>query len=399
MQKEKLIILSTVLVDVIGFGIVIPILPYYVTEFGASPIVVTLLFASFSLFSFLSAPLLGAWSDRVGRRPILILSILSTATGWFVFASARVIWVLFLGRIIDGIAAGNFTIAQSYIGDISRDSKERTKNLGLISAVFGVGFLLGPIVGGLLSHVSHSFPFWMAGLMALVNGILAILFLPETHHTRDLTRMPSFSPFRPLIRAVENRGLRPLYMTWLMFALAFVTGQSVFALFAKDVFGFSAFETGLAFTVVGLTVVANQTFLLNTFWLARFSEHRLVTLMLIILAAGLASIATEQVPLFFAGLAALGTGQAVLRVVITSQVSGRGEDRRRGENIGILSALMSAAMVVAPVLAGALFEVDHVFPYLLAILFLFWGLWIHSRGGDWVAGGTGPDPGRRQATG
>src|SRR4030042_4619273 len=111
MQRQKLIILSTVLVDVIGFGIVIPILPFYVTEFGVSALVVTLLFASFSFFSFFSSPFLGSLSDRIGRRPVLCISILSTAVGWFVFASAQSVLMLFVGRIIDGAAAGNFTIA------------------------------------------------------------------------------------------------------------------------------------------------------------------------------------------------------------------------------------------------------------------------------------------------
>ena len=123
MQKQKLIVISSVLVDVIGFGIVIPILPFYVTEFGASAVTVTFLFATFSFFSFLSAPLLGAWSDRIGRRPIFLLSVTSTAIGWFVFASANSLWMLFLGRIIDGCAAGNFTTAQSYMVDLAKDEK------------------------------------------------------------------------------------------------------------------------------------------------------------------------------------------------------------------------------------------------------------------------------------
>jgi MFS transporter, DHA1 family, tetracycline resistance protein len=159
MQKEKIVVLFTVFVDVIGFGIVIPILPFYVGSFGASPFVITLLFASFAFFSFLSSPFLGALSDKIGRRPVLIASITSTAVGWFVFASATSIPLLFLGRIIDGAAAGNFTVAQGCLIDLARDDKERSANLGMIGAAFGVGFMIGPFLGGLLSTVSHSFPF------------------------------------------------------------------------------------------------------------------------------------------------------------------------------------------------------------------------------------------------
>ena len=370
MTKEKAIIFSTVLIDVLGFGIVIPILPFYVTEFGVSPSTVTLLFASFSFFSFLSAPILGALSDRIGRRPVLLLCIASTAVGWFVFASATTVPVLFLGRIIDGIAAGNFTIAQSYIVDVSRDDADRTKSLGLLSAVFGMGFLLGPIAGGVLSMVSHAFPFWAAGCLALVNGVIALLFLPESHRNREGARPLTFNPLGPIARAARDRRLRPLYVTWLMFALAFVTGQSVFSLFARDVFGMNAFQAGMLFAGIGVVVVLNQTLLLNRFWLKRFTMSGLTILMLSILAVALLLIGTEALPLFFLALAGLGTGQAVLRVVVTTQVAGASGKLRKGETMGILSAIMSASMVVAPVVAGLLFEIDHAIPYFVASGFM-----------------------------
>ena len=375
MHKEKIIVLSSVLVDVIGFGIVIPILPYYVTEFGASPVVVTLLFAAFSFFSFLSAPLLGAWSDRIGRRPIFLLSVTSTAIGWFVFASANSLWMLFLGRIIDGCAAGNFTTAQSYMVDLAKDEKERSANIGLIGAAFGVGFILGPLIGGALSKVSHSFPFWIAGGLATVNAVSAFFFLPETHHKRDAHSPMNFNPLAPLMRAARDKTMRPLYFTWSFFAFAIVTSQSVFGLFVKDVFGFSAFQTGMMFTMVGVIVVLNQGFLLKKFWLEKFTEARLEILMLVVLAISSLMVSTELLPLFYLSFLGSGTGQAVLRVVLTSQAAAAAEPTKKGETMGILSALMSAYMVIAPVLSGYVYEIHHSGPYILSSLLLLLGVY------------------------
>jgi MFS transporter, DHA1 family, tetracycline resistance protein len=375
MQRQKLIVISSVLVDVIGFGIVIPILPFYVTEFGASAIIVTFLFATFSFFSFLSAPLLGAWSDRIGRRPIFLLSVTSTAIGWFVFASANSLWMLFLGRIIDGCAAGNFTTAQSYMVDLAKDEKERSANIGLIGAAFGIGFILGPLIGGALSKVSHSFPFWIAGALAATNAVSAFFFLPETHHKRDAHNPMNFNPFAPLVRAAQDKKMRPLYFTWSFFAFAIVTSQAVFGLFVKDVFGFSAFQTGMMFTMVGVIVVMNQGFLLKKYWLEKYTEARLEIIMLLVLAISSLMVSTEILPLFYLSILGSGTGQAILRVVITSQAAAAADPSKKGETMGILAALMSAYMVIAPILSGYLYEIHHSGPYILSSLLLMLGVY------------------------
>jgi MFS transporter, DHA1 family, tetracycline resistance protein len=379
MRKDKIIILASVMTDVIGFGIVIPILPFYVTEFGASPTTVTLMFAVFSFFAFLSSPLLGAWSDRIGRRPMLILSITSTAIGWLVFASAHTVWQLFLGRIIDGMAAGNFSTAQSYMVDISKDEKERTKNLGIIGATFGIGFILGPLIGGVLSNVSHAFPFWIAGALAATNAVMAYFFLPETHHHREPHKPMNFNPFAPLIRAAKDTKLRPLYFTWSFFAFSIVTSQSVFGLFVKDVFGMNAFQTGMLFTAVGLVIVLNQGLLLPKFWTKKFSDSKLEILMLAVLALASLLVSFQILLLFYVSLFFSGTGQAVLRVVITGQAAAAADPTRKGETIGILSALMSAYMVVAPVVSGYLYEAHHSAPYVVSTMLLLLGIYFAVR--------------------
>ena len=376
MQREKLVVIFTVFVDIIGFGIVIPILPFYVGSFGASPFTITLLFSAFAFFAFLSSPFLGVLSDKVGRRPVLIGSIFSTAVGWVVFASATSIPMLFLGRIIDGAAAGNFVVAQSCIVDIAKDEKERSANIGLIGATFGVGFMVGPMLGGLLSTVSHAFPFWVAGGLALTNTVLAYFFLPETHRGRDPHAVISFNPLSPLVRAARNVNLRPLFLTWILFALAFMASQSIFALYAQHAFGFDSFMTGVFFSLIGVVTALNQTVLLNRVWLKYFTDAQLELFMIIVLLVSFIALGTRSLVLFYGGFPLLATGQAVLRVVVTSQVAGKANPHMKGEALGILTSLMAAAMVLAPVLSGALFEVFDALPFMMSALLMVAALWI-----------------------
>jgi DHA1 family tetracycline resistance protein-like MFS transporter len=363
-QREKLVVMFTVFVDVIGIGIVIPILPFYVGSFGASPFVITLLFATYAFCSFLSSPLFGALSDKVGRRPLLIVSISSTALGWFVFAGASSIPLLFLGRIIDGSAAGNFTVAQSSLVDLARNDKERSANLGLIGATFGIGLMLGPFLGGVLSTVSHAFPFWFVGILATTNAILAYFFLPETHKRRDSQAKLSFNPLTPLARAALNVNLRGLFISWILFALSIAASQSIFALYGQHAFGFDALTTGLVFALTGIFAVLNQAVLLKRLWLPHFTEKRLEALMIAMLGMSFLLMGLRVMSLFILALPFFATSQSVLRVVVTSQVAGRADPLMKGEAIGILSSLMSACMIIGPILSGALFELHDSLPYL-----------------------------------
>jgi len=283
--SPKIIILFTVFLDVLGIGVIIPVLPYYVESFNVPDIVVTMLFAVFAVFSFFSAPILGAISDRKGRRPVLLVSLASSAIGWMVFAFSKSIFGLFLGRIIDGLAAGNISTAQNYLIDISKDQKEQTKNLGLIGATFGIGFIVGPLVGGALSSISMKLPFIVVGIMATINTILAYFFLPETHHDRNTTKL-SLNPFSPIIRALKNKNILPFYIAWLLFGIAISLNNSIFALYIAKVFSWTVIASGLLMALVGVIISLNQAFMIRKVWLNYFKESFLVVWMLIPFAVG-----------------------------------------------------------------------------------------------------------------
>jgi DHA1 family tetracycline resistance protein-like MFS transporter len=368
MSKEKLIILFTVFIDVIGLGIIIPTMPTYVYSFGASPSTITILFSVFALFSFLSTPVLGALSDKIGRRPILMVSILSSSIGWFVFASAHSLLVLFLGRIIDGLAAGNFSTAQSAISDVSKDQKERSANLGLVGMIFGIGFLLGPLLGGLLSKVSHVFPFWFVACLALLNFILAYFFLPETnknlHHDKQIT----WNPLSPIVSALKDLKLRKLYVTWFLFSSIAMGTNTIFALYLLKVFNFGAFESGLYFTGIGIIIAFNQGFALKRFWLKYFTEKKLIVMMLGIFGLGYLVMAYPVLWFFIFGLVLTSFGQSVLRVAIASEIMGETDPRERGQASGILASLMNGASIISPLIMGQLFEMKVGLPYVTAAI-------------------------------
>lgn len=383
MSKTKLLILTTVFIDVAGIGIVIPILPYYAARFSSSPLLVTSLFSVYAICSFFSAPVIGAVSDKLGRKVAFIISLFSTSLGWFVFAFAPSALFLFLGRMIDGAAAGNIPIAQAYMVDLARDNRERTANLGQVGGVFGIAFIVGPLLGGALGSVSHSFPFLFVGALALANAISGIFFLPETHTKRDESKKLSLNPFPPLIRAAKSKTLRPNYWAWFLFGLAFASLQSVFALYVKDQFGFNEFAAGMMFVIVGIVVALNQIVVLRHFWLKYFEEPTLELVMLPVFAGGFLVMASPVLWLFIAGLILVAFGQSVLRVVMNSQIAAKADPETKGEVLGVTASIISLSIAIAPLFAGYLFGFDHRIPFALAAAFLlaaFFVLYANRKG-------------------
>ena len=253
MTRPLLVIFLTIFVNLVGFGIIIPLLPFYAETFGASPLVVGLLFAVFSLCQLVAAPILGDLSDRYGRRPILILSLIGTVVSFVMLALAQSLTMLFIARIVDGLSGGNISTARAYVADVT-EPKDRSRAFGLIGAAFGLGFILGPGISALLAPISYTAPIWAAAGITLVATAMAFFWLPETvHRTHAGTGMPFRNVLVMMGRPVLRRVLLMDFAYWFAFAIF----QTTFALFAAARFGFDAARTAFffaAFAVLGAVV-------------------------------------------------------------------------------------------------------------------------------------------------
>jgi DHA1 family tetracycline resistance protein-like MFS transporter len=226
--RPLLVIFLTIFVNLVGFGIIIPLLPFYAETFGASPIAIGLLFAVFSLAQLVAAPILGDLSDRYGRRPILLLSLAGTALSFAMLALASSLPMLFVARIVDGLSGGNIATARAYVADVTAP-EDRSRAYGLIGAAFGLGFIIGPALSAVLSRISYVAPIWAAAGITVIAMALAWAWLPETSHR---VAAGTGMPFRNLAAMLGRPGLRRILLIDFGYWCAFAVFQATFALIA-----------------------------------------------------------------------------------------------------------------------------------------------------------------------
>jgi len=347
-----------VVVDLIGFGLVIPLLPFYAERYAASPQQVTMLLAVFSFMSMLSAPLWGRLSDRIGRRPVLMTSMAAAALAylWLGFASA--LWMLFAARALAGTCAGNIAAAQAYVADVTPPEK-RARGMGMIGAAFGLGFIVGPALGGVVAgNTLATADLRTPGLIACglsLTALLGVIFLLKESLPAGLPVRAPRSRMIALREALGRKMLARLLAIFFLTILAFAGMEATLALWAMAQFGWGPAQIGYIFTYVGLLSAIMQGGLIGRLT-NHFGEERLLLAGLVLIAAGLLVLPlARELALLLLSVTGLALGMGAMQPSLNSLISRCAGASEQGEVMGVAQSVGSLSRVLGPLLAGALF--------------------------------------------
>ena len=367
MTRPLLIIFLTIFVNLVGFGIIVPLLPFYAQTFGASPLTIGLLFAIFSLCQLLAAPALGDLSDRYGRRPVLVFSLAGTVVSFVMLAMAHSVTMLFLARIVDGLSGGNISTARAYVADITAPA-DRARAYGLIGAAFGLGFIFGPALSGVLAKVSYTAPIWAAAGITLVATLMAWAWLPETVHR---TQAGTGNPFRYLPELLKRPLVRRVLVIDFVYWTSFAIFQTTFALFTARRFGFDAPKTGYVFAAFGVLGAIIQGGFIRPI-VRRLGDKSTFMLGLAFGACGLLACAmVYSVPLFLLTLVPLAFGIGFGHPTMASLVSLVADGDEQGRVQGAAGAVESLGRTIGPVWGNASLEqFGEAAPYVSAATLL-----------------------------
>ncbi|HEY8560220.1 MAG TPA: MFS transporter [Pyrinomonadaceae bacterium] len=366
--KPLLIIFLTVFIDLVGFGIVIPALPYYVESeaFRATPFEIGILFASYSLMQFIFSPILGGLSDKYGRRPILFFSILGSAVGYLFIGFAGALWMVFVGRIVAGVTGGNISTAQAYIADVTT-KENRAKGMGLFGAMFGLGFVFGPAIGGILTRYGIHIPFLFAAVLSFVNAVLVYFFLPESVDKNSYK--PSNARRNRLVELFESlRDARfgTLNAIYFFLVTSFSIMTYAFVLYTIERFGYTAEQNGYLFMFIGVLAIIFQGGLFARL-VHRFGENALMIVGCLVMAASLFAIpyigpAAGGLLALLVATAFLAIGNSMASPAATSLVSKISDEAGQGKALGVMQSGASLARAIGPALGGVLLNnsLNHV---------------------------------------
>ena len=392
-MNRLLALCIVVVIDVLGFGIMVPLVPYMADRFGASPAIITPILGTYSLCQLLAMPLWGRLSDRFGRRPILLSSLGGACLSYLILGYAENIWWLLASRALGGFMAGNLAAALAYASDVSRP-QERAKAMGAVGAAIGIGFMMGPAIGGLLAgddELQANFlrPALVSAALALFAMLLVVFVLRESHTPEQRERHRAIAQrSRPWTLLAAQPGLRWLALAAAMLIFSQSTMESIFAIWSLNRFGLGPRAVGFAMFALALVAVLSQGLLVRLL-APRYGESRLAIAGVIANACGALTIAfSTSFPMVIAGLALIGLGAGCFNPSASALASRQADEGNRGAVMGTYQGGVSAARILAPLSAGAIFSsIGHNAPFVVGGLVALQACWFllaarpHDRAG------------------
>lgn len=353
-------ILITVFIDMLGLGILIPVIPFVVREFSSSAFTVGLLSMSFAALQFIATPILGRLSDQHGRRPLLLFSLFGSGVGYVMFGLAHSLTMLFTARVIDGITGGNLSIAQAYMADVSKP-EDRSKIFGMLGAALGLGFIMGPAIGGALAHAwGLSAPALAAAALAFSNTIFGLFVLPETHPPEKRRKADvsprSLNPIGGVIRAMRHAHLGRIFLAIFVFNCAFSGLQSNFGLFALVQYNWGPQQTALLFSLIGIIGAITQAVIVRKL-VAKFRDRSIAAAGMMIQTISFCLFAFVQRAWILwpaSGLTSLGAG--IAQPTMTGIISRAVDETEQGAMLGTTQSVVALTRIVGPLWAGFAFD-------------------------------------------
>ena len=371
-NRQMMTIFLVVFIDLLGFGIILPLLPYIAEKYAATPIMIGLLSGAYSLFQFIAGPILGRLSDRYGRKKLLIISQLGSMAGYVLLALAGSLPLLFLSRIIDGITGGNISIAQAYMADVT-DKKTRAKGMGLLGAAFGIGFMFGPAIGGFLSQWGFAVPALFAAGISILSTLATTLFLKETVNVTAAQSSPRTAmTFKELKNVLGTAPISTLIIIFFLLSLGFSGMQGVFALLVQTKFAWGPTQVGYIFGLIGIIAIITQVKVLSVVT-AKIGEYQTLFYSVLILALGFGIIGlTGYVPLFLVGNALIPLGNSLANPTLSAIATESIPKEEYGETLGLLQSSGSLGRIFGPIMAAEIFQrFNHNAPMLVSsVIFL-----------------------------